>query len=166
MKMRVQEEIISREGGLDLQRPELKKPTVPAPSTIPNKWKWHYRRLRQLREEFHAAQRNHLADAAETKPNFSMSMGDGGSDEFERDLLLTEASSEQEVIYEIEQALKRIESGTYGVCALTGKPIAQARLRAIPWTRFSIAAERRLEAAEGKRVAHLGELRSVKGKDR
>ena len=41
-------------------------------------------------------------------------------------------------LYEIEQALGRIESGTYGICDETEEPIEPERLRAIPWTRLSI----------------------------
>ena len=41
-------------------------------------------------------------------------------------------------LYEIEQALARIENGTYGICDETEEPIEPERLRAIPWTRLSI----------------------------
>jgi DnaK suppressor protein len=61
-------------------------------------------------------------------------------DEF-GDALLYAASSEREQLYEIEQALKRIEDGTYGICEVTGKPIGRARLEAIPTARLSIEAQ-------------------------
>jgi RNA polymerase-binding transcription factor DksA len=54
------------------------------------------------------------------------------------------ASFEQEALYEIDAALKRIEDGTYGICELTGKPIPWERLEAIPWTRFSLEAQNQL----------------------
>jgi len=125
-------------------------------------WKWHYHRLMQLLETLRGAQRGHLRDAAQTNPNFSMSMADGATDEFDRDLLLSEASSEQDVMYEIEQALKRIENGTYGVCEVTGEAISKARLRTIPWTRFSQSAKVNLERNGTIRAAHLGDLGSVR----
>ena len=50
-------------------------------------------------------------------------------------------SSDQDAIYEIEEALKRIEKNTYGICELTGKAIPKARLDAIPWTRFTVEAK-------------------------
>jgi RNA polymerase-binding transcription factor DksA len=129
---------------------------------VPPKWKWHHDRLIQLLEKLCGAQRGHLRDAAQTKPNFSMSMADGATDEFDRDLLLSEASSEQDVIYEIEQALKRIENGSYGICEVTGEAISKARLRTIPWTRFSQRAEIDLERKGTVRAAHLGELGSAR----
>jgi len=44
-------------------------------------------------------------------------------------------------IKQIDEALKRIEDGTYGICQSTGKPISRARLEAVPHTRFSIEAK-------------------------
>ncbi len=44
----------------------------------------------------------------------------------------------RERLVEIEQALFRIEKGTYGVCEETEEPIEEGRLAAIPWTRLSI----------------------------
>ena len=38
----------------------------------------------------------------------------------------------------IEEALKRLEKGAYGICRDCGEPIADARLNAIPWTRVCI----------------------------
>ena len=68
-------------------------------------------------------------------------------------------SFEQEKLYEIEAALKRIDDGSYGICELTGQPIPKTRLDAIPWARFSEAAERYLGATCHP---HLGELHSVR----
>jgi RNA polymerase-binding transcription factor DksA len=59
-------------------------------------------------------------------------------------------SSEQDAVYQIEQAIDRIRHGTYGTCELTGKPIEPERLLAIPWARFGADAERQLES-EGRR---------------
>ena len=54
-------------------------------------------------------------------------------------------SQEQDALYEIDQALKRIEVGTYGVCELSGKPIPRARLEAIPFARFTVQCQSQLE---------------------
>ena len=62
-------------------------------------------------------------------------------------------SSEQDALYEIEQALHRIRDGTYGICELSGKRIESERLQAIPWARFTAAAEKQLEK-EGAVTRH------------
>ena len=73
----------------------------------------------------------------------------------------TEARKDEEVIYEIEEALKRIERGTYGVCELTGKPIPQPRLTAIPWTRFRVDAQSELERYGAVQNRSLGQLGTI-----
>ena len=57
-------------------------------------------------------------------------------------------SQEQDSLYEIEEALKRIEIGTYGVCEMSGEKIPQARLEALPFARFTIECQEQLEQQE------------------
>jgi hypothetical protein len=64
-------------------------------------------------------------------------------------------------VFEIEEALKRIERNTYGVCELTQKPIPKARLEAIPWTRFTVTAQAQLEREGALRQRRLGALGTV-----
>jgi len=77
---------------------------------------------------------------------------------------LSRLSADQNALYEVEEALKRIENGTYGLCAQTGKPIPALRLKAIPWTRFGKEIELRLERTRDVKSPHLGELRSITSK--
>ena len=65
-------------------------------------------------------------------------MGDLGSDTYETEHSLNLVDSERNLIKEIDQALARIEDGTYGICLGNGEPIAKARLAAIPWAKYSI----------------------------
>ena len=60
-------------------------------------------------------------------------------------------SSEQNALYEIDHAIRRIRDGTYGFCEATGKPIDSARLEAVPWTRFAREVEEQLEREEQSR---------------
>lgn len=75
-------------------------------------------------------------------------MADHGSDNFEQDFTLQLVESERKELYEIDRALNRIRQGTYGVCEGTGESIHRARLEAIPYARYSIEYQRRLEAGE------------------
>ena len=59
-------------------------------------------------------------------------MADSGTDNFDRDFALSLLSSDQDAVYEIEEALKRIEKNTYGICELTGKPIPRRAWRRFP----------------------------------
>ena len=74
-----------------------------------------------------------------------MHQADAGSDAYDRDFALSLFSQEQDALYEIDEALKRIELGTYGKCEMSGKPIWHARLEAIPFARFTVECQSQLE---------------------
>jgi len=51
---------------------------------------------------------------------------------------LQEVTMESNTLEQVEDALKRVEAGTYGKCVICGRPIGPARLEAIPWTPYCI----------------------------
>lgn len=131
------------------------------PPRIDPKWRKHFARLSELRERLTSRRAELTQDALSEQPAFSSHMADAATDTYDRDLALGMLSSEQDAIYEIEQALDRIHNGTYGICELTNKPIEPARLEAVPWARFSTAAEQELEREGGLKRARLGPRESV-----
>jgi RNA polymerase-binding transcription factor DksA len=76
---------------------------------------------------------------------FGMHQADAGSDAYDRDFALSLLSQEQDALYEIEEAIKRIDRGSYGTCEMSGKPIAHARLEAIPFARYTVECQSQLE---------------------
>lgn len=76
---------------------------------------------------------------------FGMHQADAGSDAYDRDFALSLLSQEQDALYEIEEAIKRIDLGTYGVCEMSGKPIAHARLEALPFARYTVECQSQIE---------------------
>src|SRR5256885_7029970 len=76
---------------------------------------------------------------------FGMHQADAGSDAYDRDFALSLLSQEQDALYEIDEALKRIDFGTYGVCEMSGKPIAHARLEALPFARYTVECQSQIE---------------------
>ena len=124
-------------------------------------WQKFYQHLMELREQL-LAQMNGLAkESAQEMAGYSLHMADSGTDNFDRDFALSLLSADQDSVYEIEEALKRIEKKTYGICELTAKPIPKARLEAIPWTRFTVEAQAQLERDGALRQRRLGQLGSV-----
>ena len=136
---------------------------IQKPRRVPPKWAKHYRRLLALRASIEAARKGSALAANEPMESFSMHMADAATDEFDHVMALGILSSRQDTLYEIDEALRRIEKGTYGVCELTRNRIPQARLNALPWTRFTEEAEDGLERTGMVRRHRLGELRSVTG---
>jgi RNA polymerase-binding transcription factor DksA len=76
---------------------------------------------------------------------FGMHQADAGSDAYDRDFALSLLSQEQDALYEIEEALKRVDAGTYGICEMSGKQIPHARLEAIPFARFTVECQTQIE---------------------
>jgi RNA polymerase-binding transcription factor DksA len=109
------------------------------------KWAWHYRALLKLRDRLTQQQSERLMAACEPLEPHSMDLADSATDEFDHNLSVSELCVEQDALFEIEDALRRIEDGNYGRCEGTGKRIPAARLRAIPWTRFGKELAERME---------------------
>jgi len=125
------------------------------------KWASQKQLLIGLRDRL-TDQRNGLAkESAKEMESYGVHMADSGTDNFDRDFNLSLLSSDQDVIYEIEEALKRIEKETYGTCEITGKPIPQTRLNAIPWTRFRVDAQSELEQYGVLQNRSLGRLGTI-----
>jgi RNA polymerase-binding transcription factor DksA len=124
-------------------------------------WAKYQRNLLALRERLMEQMDGLAKESAEEMPGYSLHMADSGTDNFDRDFALSLLSSDQDAIYEIEEALRRMQKGTYGKCELTGKSIPRARLDAIPWTRFTVEAQGQLEREGALRQKRLGSLGSV-----
>ena len=69
---------------------------------------------------------------------YSFHMADMASDSYDRELSLNIAGEEQEIIYEIDDALKRMEEGKFGLCMSCDKKIPQKRLNAVPYAKYCI----------------------------
>ena len=128
---------------------------------IKPQWAKFYQRLLELRDQLRRQMLGLAQESAQEMAGYSLHMADSGTDNFDRDFALSLLSSDQDAVYEIEEALKRIEKKTYGICELTGKPIPRKRLEAIPWTRFTVEAQAQLEREGALRQRRLGALGTV-----
>ncbi|MBF0494720.1 MAG: TraR/DksA C4-type zinc finger protein [Candidatus Omnitrophica bacterium] len=73
--------------------------------------------------------------------SYTFHMADMASDTYNTDFNLGLLSNETDILFEINEAMKRIDDGTYGVCEKYGIPISKSRLKAMPYTRYSIKAQ-------------------------
>jgi len=130
-------------------------PTLPTtPFEPPAKWRPHFRALLRLSEVLRAETAARSALLRSPVEKGGTDRGDSAAAGAELDLLLSEMTLEETSLTEIEAALERIKAGTYGRCEATGLPIANERLRALPWTRLSADAARKLEASKTGRTPH------------
>ena len=79
-----------------------------------------------------------IKDASGDLSSYSYHMADQGTDTMDREMAFMLASKSGRLLYHIDEALRRIQDGTYGACHSCGKQIAAARLEAVPHARLCI----------------------------
>ena len=132
--------------GEEADAPKTKKKT---------KSPFNKRELAKYREILLAKRRELVGDVA-TMEQGVLSLGDKGgdpatdvaeqgSDAYDQSLSIGLAEVDRKLIHEIDDAIERIENKTYGLCEISGAPIATKRLDELPWARMSIDAARELE---------------------
>lgn len=129
---------------------------------VPVKWRWHHRVLADLQERLLRERGDLLGTSAEPIEPHSLDEADSATDEFDHDLALTQLAAEQDALSEVNDALRRIQDGGYGICEATGRAIPAVRLRAIPWARFTLEAESRREKKGMVRGARLSPAATVR----
>jgi len=133
---------------------------------VPPKFSKYYKALLELRDHVNDGLQLHTADTLKRSnkedsgdlSGYGQHMADAGTDTFDRDFALSLVSSEQEALYEIEEAIQRIFDGSYGTCEITGEPIAKDRLMAVPFTRYSLEGQRQLEKQRRNKIQRVGVL--------
>ena len=132
----------------DAAQPE--KEAKPIKTSLTAKELRHYRTVLLLKRAELVGDLSAMEEAALQARGGNLShlpihMADIGTDTFDQDFNLGLAESERQHLREIDEALRRIENKTYGVCQMTGEPIPKARLEAKPWAKYTIEAARTLE---------------------
>jgi RNA polymerase-binding transcription factor DksA len=120
-------------------------PRLPPPRIAP-RWAWHHRVLTQLRDRLARDCDEKLQAVADQAMELhSIHPADSATDEFDHEFALTLLAAKQNGLNEIDEAIRRIEQGRYGICEISGQPIPRLRLRAVPWTRYTAEIESGLE---------------------
>ncbi len=84
-------------------------------------------------------------DASGDISGYTYHMADVASDTYDREFSLGLASNERQSLYELDDAIKKIEEGTFGVCEECKSPIAKTRLKAVPFARLCLKCQEKKE---------------------
>ena len=113
----------------------------------------HYRRIltQQLRQRTEAARENQ-ADAVQTAGTDDgvKDVADQSVKDLSQEIEYRLSERESQLIADIDQALLRIEEGSYGVCARCGKEIPERRLEALPTARYDAECQAIVESSAGE----------------
>jgi DnaK suppressor protein len=131
-----------------------KQKALPKPKRLPRQELKKYKILLVAERQKVGGDLSHIAqntlkksqrEASGDLSGYSYHMADQASDDYERDFSLGRATDEQNLLYKIDEALKRVEEGTYGSCLQCNKPIAKRRLAALPYTELCIECQSKNE---------------------
>ncbi len=86
-----------------------------------------------------------LKDASGDISGYAYHMADMATDAYDREFSLGLASNQRELLYVLEDALKKIEEGTFGICEECDAAITKTRLKAIPYARFCVKCQAKME---------------------
>lgn len=103
------------------------------------------RKRAEVAGDIHTMESEALKGESGSLSNLPQHLAEQGSETYEQTLALDLVAADRRLVKEIDDALKRISDGTYGLCELSGKPIKAERLQELPWARYSIEAARELE---------------------
>lgn len=143
---------------LNLGNPDARA-DAPAKHIDP-RWEKQYQGLRDFRDYLLDQIGGMKSEALEVQPDpIQDPNAESAASDLLRDYLLGMTSTDQDTLSEVEDALRRIEEGSYGTCEFTGKPIPPDRLQAVPWTRYTVEAQALMEEHNKSPVhASLGAL--------
>ena len=96
------------------------------------------------RDTLNKSQRDQAGDLS----GYSFHMADMATDNFDLEFNLDLASAEQKILNRIDEALRKIEEGTYGICEQCQKEIGLKRLKVVPYAKLCV----KCKEAEEKRV--------------
>ena len=106
-----------------------------------------------LRGHVHQMTENVLKQSGDVSGELSrvpIHMAEVGSESFEREFALRLIENQDQTLEQIEEAIERIEDGTYGFCKDCTKRIPKARLKAIPYTTRCIKCASQQELLHGR----------------
>ncbi len=84
-------------------------------------------------------------DASGDISGYSYHMADVATDTYDREFSLGLASNERELLYELDDAMKKIDDGIFGICEDCKSVIAKTRLKALPYARLCLKCQEKKE---------------------
>ena len=84
-------------------------------------------------------------DASGDISGYTYHMADVATDTYDREFSLGLASNERKLLYDLDDAIKRIEDGTFGICEECKSLITKTRLRAVPYARLCVKCQEKQE---------------------
>ena len=112
-------------------------------------------RLLAMEEELSSRMKRAGATAREPADDSTSDTGDESVNNEQKEEQLWKVDTDRMMLSQVQDALERIENGTFGKCLADGEPIDEKRLEAMPWTLYCLAHQQQVEKSQPRRTATL-----------
>ena len=112
-------------------------------------------RLLAMEEELSSRMKRAGATAREPVDDSTSDTGDESVNNEQKEEQLWKVDTDRAMLSQVQDALERIENGTFGKCLVDGEPIDEKRLEAMPWTPYCLAHQQQVEKSQPRRTATL-----------
>ena len=106
------------------------------------------KRLEDRQLELRKTVSNRQQDGRNQGEDIAQDIADRAASSYNKEFLFTQSTNERQMLGMVDSALARIREGTYGECISCGNEINAKRLEAVPWTRYCIECQDKLEKGQ------------------
>ena len=106
-----------------------------------NGWQEFHELLTEQRREIMDLYEHDLREGQRAVDEGSEDVVDRANRAYNSELMLALSGAERDTLFQIEEAIERLESGGFGSCTNCESEIPEARLKAVPWARYCISCQ-------------------------
>ncbi|HLH06872.1 MAG TPA: TraR/DksA family transcriptional regulator [Terriglobales bacterium] len=111
------------------------------------------KRLEERQQELRRQVVNREQDGRNQGEDIAQDIADRAASSYNKEFLFTQSTNERQLLGMVDSALARMREGTYGECISCGNEINSKRLEAVPWTRYCIECQEKLEKGQLEQAA-------------
>src|SRR3954470_11751880 len=110
------------------------------------------KRLETRQQELRRTVTRNQADGRSADEDTAQDIADRAASSYTKEFLFSQSNNDRQLLAMVETALQRIREGEFGECVNCGNEINPKRLEAVPWTRYCIACQEKLENGQLEEV--------------
>jgi DnaK suppressor protein len=111
------------------------------------------KKLEEKRRELSEAYTKNRHYGRESDEGGTQDLADKASSSYTKEFLYSLSNTEKSILEEVQHAIERMDDGEYGTCMECGEKISKKRLDAVPWARFCVPCQERVEQGIREEVA-------------
>ncbi|MBM3296532.1 MAG: TraR/DksA family transcriptional regulator [Candidatus Aminicenantes bacterium] len=104
------------------------------------------RKLLEKKEAIVSKLSRTVAESKEVEADIARDVADKAESSYTKEFLLSLSDTDRDLLMHIDQALRSVERGSYGICQSCSRPITKKRLEALPWSIHCLDCQQKIEA--------------------